>query len=140
MPEIPEIGGRNFLPELAFTASRSSGPGGQHVNKVSTRIELRFNIPGSQLLSTEEKAILMEKLGNRISKEGNLLLVSQSERSQPENRNKVLERFTRLLNKALEPVKMRRATKPTQAARMKRLKRKRNQADKKARRKPAWEE
>lgn len=140
MPEIPEIGGRNFLPELVFTASRSSGPGGQHVNKVSTRIELRFNIPGSQLLSTEEKAILMEKLGNRISKEGNLLLVSQSERSQLENRNKVLERFTRLLNKALEPVKMRRATKPTQAARMKRLKRKRNQADKKARRKPAWEE
>jgi ribosome-associated protein len=140
MPEIPEIGGRNFLPELVFTASRSSGPGGQHVNKVSTRIELRFNVPGSQLLNTGEKAMLLEKLGNRISKEGNLLLVSQSERSQLENRNKVLERFARLLTKALEPPKARRATKPSRAARMKRLEKKRNQADKKARRKPAWEE
>jgi ribosome-associated protein len=91
-------------------------------------------------LNTGEKAMLLEKLGNRISKEGNLLLVSQSERSQLENRNKVLERFARLLTKALEPPKARRATKPSRAARMKRLEKKRNQADKKARRKPAWEE
>lgn len=140
MSEIPEISQRDFNPELFFTATRSSGPGGQHVNKVSTRIELRFDIQASHLLLDEEKSILVSKLAGRINKEGILILVSQTERSQHDNKKKVIEKFHKLIEKALIPVKKRRTTRPTLTSRIKRLETKHIHSEKKARRKPSFEE
>lgn len=136
MPEVPEIIERDFTPELVFNATRSSGPGGQHVNKVSTRIELRFDVQSSVLLLEEEKKALFCKLAKRISKEGILILVSQSERSQIDNKRKAVEKFHKLIEKALAPVKVRRPTRPTATSRIKRLESKHIQSEKKSRRKP----
>jgi ribosome-associated protein len=127
--------GRDFGPELLLTASRSRGPGGQHVNKVSTKVELRFDIPGSIQLLPEEKSILLAKLGKRVNKEGILVIVSEDERSQLKNRKKVIERFYELLEKALKPVKKRRKTRPTAASVENRLTKKRMVSEKKVRRK-----
>ena len=131
---------RGLEAELVFNASRSSGPGGQHVNKVSTRIELRLDIPGSKLLKEEEKLVLIDKLANRISREGMLILASQSGRSQFNNRAEVTERFYRLVEKALTPAKKRRPTRPTTASRIKRLESKQQRSEKKMRRKSQPEE
>ncbi len=120
--------------ELTFQASRSSGAGGQNVNKVNTRVELRFRIDDSQRLTVEQKEILKEKLQNRITKEGELMVVSQSERTQLENRKKAEERFMALVSKALKPVKKRKPTSPTRSSREKRLAEKKVMAEKKARR------
>ncbi len=125
-----------FERELVFTSSRSSGPGGQHVNKVSTKVELRFHIPNSGLLNDEEKDILLIKLKNKINSEGELIIVSQDERSQLKNKEKVIEKFYELLQKALIPPKKRKPTKPSQASKEKRLEKKRIIADKKEKRKP----
>lgn len=125
-----------FERELVFTSSRSSGPGGQHVNKVSTKVELRFHIPNSGLLNDEEKDILLIKLKNKINSEGELIIVSQDERSQLKNKEKAIEKFYDLLQKALTPPKKRKPTKPTQASKEKRLEEKRIIADKKEKRKP----
>jgi ribosome-associated protein len=138
--QLDIIAGRNFEPEFVFSASRSSGPGGQHVNKVSTRIELRFNIPLSQLLGEEEKALALDKLHTRVTKEGILILVSQSERSQFDNKTKVIEQFYRLLGKALTPVKKRTPTRPTASSKNRRLETKHVHAEKKKRRNPGFEE
>ena len=128
------INERDFSSELRFSASRSSGPGGQHVNKVSTRVELRFHVDSSSLLSDEEKALIIEKLPNKINSNGELILVSQSERSQKKNKDKVTERFFALLTKVLTPRKERKPTKPSQASQEERLEEKRKQSEKKARR------
>jgi ribosome-associated protein len=136
MPEVPEINERDFSAELIFNATRSSGPGGQHVNKVSTRIELRFDIQASGILLEEEKKALFGKLGKRISKEGILILVSQTERSQSDNKRKAIEKFYKLIEKALAPVKVRRPTRPTATSRVKRLESKHIHSEKKTRRKP----
>ena len=125
---------RDFSQECIFTASRSSGPGGQNVNKVNTRVELRFDVLQSTLLSTEEKETILAKLASKINTQGELILASQSERSQLMNKEKVTEKFYLLLTKALTPVKKRKATKPTKAAKEKRLEDKRMQAEKKDRR------
>ena len=125
-----------FERELVFTSSRSSGPGGQHVNKVSTKVELRFHIPNSGLLNDEEKDILLIKLKNKINSEGELIIVSQDERSQYKNKKKAIEKFYELLQRALTPPKKRKPTKPTQASKEKRLEKKRIIADKKEKRKP----
>ena len=126
---------RDFSPEFVFTASRSSGPGGQHVNKVSTRVELRFNLTQSQLLAETVKEIIHTKLAAKINSEGEIILVSQSERSQLMNKEKVIEKFYLLIIKALTPVKKRKPTKPSRAAIEKRLEEKRIIAEKKERRK-----
>jgi len=126
---------RDFSAEFTFTASRSSGPGGQNVNKVSSKIELRFNVPESNLLTEEEKEIIQTKLAAKINSEGELILVAQSERSQLMNKEKVTEKFYLLLTKALTPVKKRKPTKPSRAAREKRLEEKRIRSEKKERRK-----
>ena len=128
------IKGRDFMPELVFSASRSSGPGGQNVNKVSTKMELRFRVEGSALLSAEEKEMVMEKLGSRINKEGELLLVSQSGRTQLTNKEFVIGKFYALLTKALTPRKKRKPTRPSRAAREKRLEDKRMLSEKKEQR------
>jgi len=122
---------RGIEKELVLTAARSSGPGGQHVNKVNTRIELRFDVLASQALREEEKNKIMSTLSNRINKEGILILHSQSERSQHGNKIKVVERFFKLLGKALTPVKKRRTTHPTAASITRRLENKRFHSEKK---------
>ena len=129
------LNNRDFVPELNFSASRSSGPGGQHVNKVSTKVELRFDVMNSSLLTPEEKELILEKLSNRINQEGELVLVSQRSRSQLKNKEKVVEKFYEFLTKALTPQKKRKPTKPSPAMKEKRLEEKRAQAEKKDRRK-----
>ena len=126
-----------IIAEVHFKASLSSGPGGQHVNKVNTKIELRFYIDDSKLFSEEEKGILKEKLANKINNDGYLVLSSQSERTQLKNKEKAVEKFFLLLEKALKPVKKRKPTKPTKASKEKRLKEKHIQSEKKSGRKPA---
>ena len=87
--------------ELRFTASRSGGPGGQNVNKVSTRVTLWFDVAGSPSLTAEQRSLIRSRLATRISKEGVLRVVSQQTRSQAANREAALERFVALLRKAL---------------------------------------
>ncbi len=98
--------------ELTFQASRSSGPGGQNVNKVSTRITLRFDLDGSPSLDADQKALIRRRLSNRINKDGILSVSAQRERSQSANRDAATERFGELLRKALQvdPERRRRGT------------------------------
>lgn len=117
--------------ECKFSASRSSGPGGQNVNKVNTRVELRFSVSDSAVLSEEEKSLLFKKLKNRINSEGELFMASETERSQLRNRIKVTSLFFELVEKALVPRKKRIKTKPTQASKRKRLEHKKQRAQKK---------
>ena len=112
---------RNIEDEFIFTASRSSGAGGQNVNKVSTKIELRFNIRDSIVLTIEEKEIVLLKLGKRISNEGFLIIQSQTSRSQLKNKQDSIEKFYQLLTKALTPVKRRKKTRPSLSSKAKRL-------------------
>jgi len=130
-----EIRERDFEKEWVFRASRSSGPGGQNVNKVSTRVELRFHVNSSQLLDEEEKERITNYLGRYITRDGDLVLASQTERSQFGNRKAVTGRFFRLLEKALTPVKKRIKSRPTAASRKKRIENKKQLSNKKALRK-----
>ena len=120
---------RGFEKELRFTATRSSGPGGQNVNKVSTRIELRFNVRKSKILSDIEKGVILDKLRNRINSEGELILSRQSERSLVRNREKAVERFYDLLAVSLAPVRPRIPTKRTASSTRTRLESKRKRSD-----------
>lgn len=127
---------RNFENEFVFLASRSSGPGGQHVNKVSSKVELRFNIPASDMLSKEEKELLLEKLSGKVNNEGDLIITSQTSRSQQKNKTDTIEKFYTLLAKALTPPRKRIKTKPPKSTDRKRLEEKRKQSNKKEKRKP----
>ena len=120
--------------ELNFSFSRSGGPGGQHVNKVNTKVELRFAIADSMILAEEEKAILLEKLAKQINQEGELIVIAQETRSQLKNKSKAIEKFYDIINKALKPKKKRKPTSVSKAAKEKRLKQKRELAEKKERR------
>ncbi|NVO30897.1 alternative ribosome rescue aminoacyl-tRNA hydrolase ArfB [Hymenobacter lapidiphilus] len=124
----------HFLPELQFQTSRSSGPGGQNVNKVESRVELRFRIADSQLLSEEQKQTLLEKLASRLTQEGELLVTAQEDRSQLRNRETALLKFHQLLVKTLHRPKTRRPTKPGKGAVRKRLESKKKHGDKKTNR------
>lgn len=101
------------------------------MNKVSTKVELRFNVIESVLLWADEKEIILKKLENKINKDGELILVSQSERSQLANKGKVVEKFYTLLRKTLTPQKKRKPTKQTKASKEKRLQSKRIKSEKK---------
>ncbi len=120
--------------ELIFKTSRSSGPGGQNVNKVNTRVELRFNISESKLLSEEQKHILLSKLKSKISQDGFLIVISQKERSQILNKEEATKKLYSILLKALTPVKKRKPTRPTKVSVEKRIQTKKQQGEKKTRR------
>ena len=125
-----------LLNELTFKATRSSGAGGQHVNKVSSRIELSFDLKNSQALSDDEKGRLLEKLASRLTKEGFLLLSCSESRSQHKNKAIVIERFLEVIKENLKVRKPRKKSKPSKSAIEKRLKIKKEHALKKADRKP----
>lgn len=125
-----------LLTELNFKAMRSSGPGGQHVNKTASKIEVSFNIEESKALSDDEKKLLLERLNPRISSEGVLSLQCSESRSQHRNKTIVVDRLIELLQQNLKVSKPRKKTKPSKSSVEKRLKAKRLHAYKKLHRKP----
>jgi ribosome-associated protein len=130
-----ELRNRNFEYEFVFSTSRSGGPGGQNVNKVSTKVELRFNLSFSPNFSEAEKELIFSKLRNKINKEDEIILVSQSERTQLMNKIAVTQKFYDLLSKALTIPLKRRSTRPTLSSKLKRLESKRNRSELKKQRK-----
>lgn len=118
-----EIGDGVSIPEedLTFTASRSSGPGGQNVNKVSTRVTLQFDLENSTRLSSRQKEQIRRKLSNRISKEGLLQVSASQYRSQSANRKAALGRLAELLHKALQKQPPRKKTRTPESVRQRRL-------------------
>lgn len=126
-----------ILSELDFRTSRSSGAGGQHVNKTETRVEVLFHLQNSNGLSQEEKDILLQKLAASISDEGIIGISSQKSRSQFSNKENAIEKLKLKLEKALVPVVKRVKTKPSKTSIEERLAEKKIQAEKKeARKKP----
>ncbi|MBC3540744.1 alternative ribosome rescue aminoacyl-tRNA hydrolase ArfB [Rufibacter sediminis] len=120
--------------ELTFQTSRSSGPGGQNVNKVASRVEVWFSIANSALLTQEQKDLLLEKLTPRLNKEGFLHLASQEDRSQLANKELVVAKLYEVLEQALHRPKPRKKTRPSKAAVQKRLLSKQKHGQKKANR------
>lgn len=126
--------------ELSYRASRSGGPGGQHVNTSSTRIELVWDVANSPSLTEEQRARLLEKLSGRINSEGVLALASAATRSQHRNREDVTERFAILLREALEVPRARRKTRPSRASKERRLQEKKQRSEtKRIRRSPDYD-
>jgi ribosome-associated protein len=125
---------RNFEPEFNFSTSRSSGPGGQNVNKVNTKVELRFSVNESSILTDLEKIKILNLLKNRINSEGELIIVSQSERSQLKNKENVVDKFYQLIYLALKPIKRRKPSRPTRSSIEKRLQLKKANSQRKAQR------
>jgi len=119
------------LSELSFRYARSSGPGGQHVQRTETKVEMLFDLAGSPSLSEAQRQLALSRLGGRVDQLGVLHLTSQTGRSQLENRADVVDRFRRLLAAALKPAKARRPTRPTAAARQERLEGKRRRSQSK---------
>ena len=122
---------RDLSSEFVFKTSRSSGAGGQNVNKVNTKVELRFSIANSLILSEEEKSILIEKLASKITSDGELIITSQVERTQLGNKHKCEQKFYSLISKALTPRKKRKPTKPSFSSIVKRIEGKRMHSVKK---------
>lgn len=121
--------------EISEWFSRSGGKGGQNVNKLSTKVGVRWNVENSQAFTAEQKEKIRRVLGNRMTKEGELIVVSQEERTQSLNRQLAFERLNNLVAGALTPEKERIATKPTRASKRERLGEKKKQKERKELRK-----
>ncbi len=117
--------------ELVFTTSRSSGPGGQNVNKVNSKVTLQLDVTGSEILTQEEKDMISEKLSSRMTKEGILMLMAQDKRSQLQNKESVILKLEKLFIKAFEKRKVRKATKPSKGSIRDRIKKKKQISEKK---------
>lgn len=124
-----------IISELQFKAVRSSGAGGQNVNKVSSKVVLTFNLTSSQSLSEEEKLLLSEKLKTKVTSEGLLILNCDEDRSQVKNKEIVIKRFLKLIQNALIIPKKRKSTKIPRSVIEKRLKSKRTTSERKQNRK-----
>jgi len=124
------------MSELQFRFARSSGPGGQHVNRSATQVELLFDVANSPSLEETQRRRVLTKLESRLDKEGVLHLFSQETRSQLRNREEVVERFQELMREALYVPKRRQPTRPTRAARERRLEEKRRRSEAKRERRP----
>lgn len=122
--------------ELTYATSRSSGPGGQNVNKLETRVTLRFDVEATDSLDAEQKARVREELATRINKEGVLRVTAQRERSQVANRKLATERFAELLAVALTPEEERKPTKIPRSSRRRRIRRKKRRSEIKKLRRP----
>jgi ribosome-associated protein len=129
--------------ELLWAFSRAGGPGGQHVNTSSTKVELRWDVEATGALVDRQKAQVRERLGSRVTDDGVLVITSSEHRSQTRNREAALARFCALLSDALRVTKARRPTNPSAASRRRRLDSKRKRSETKALRRPpevcAWQ-
>lgn len=126
--------------ELTYRATRAGGPGGQHVNTSSTRVELSWDVAHSPSLSDEQRARILEKLANRIDQEGVLRLTDAGSRSQHQNRERVTARFQELIARALRVPKPRKRTRPPKAAKEERLREKKRRGEVKRLRGPVESE
>lgn len=126
--------------ELKYRTSRSSGPGGQHVNKTESRVELLWYPEASSCLSEQQKILVINRLAGRLSEEGLLILVCEKHRSQYRNRAELINRLMNLIQSSLVPPKKRRATRPSRASVEKRIRNKKIRGEiKKSRRNPGAE-
>jgi len=125
----------NLIKEITFKAIRSSGPGGQHANKVSSKIVLSFDVSNSRNLSEEEKDLLISNIKTRLTNESILILNCDESRSQHKNKEIVIKRFLKLISNGLKVKKPRKKSKPSRASIRKRLEKKAKHALKKTRRK-----
>ena len=121
--------------ELEFKASRSGGPGGQHVNQSSTKVEVRWNVKASSSLTDDQRELLLEKLASRIDTKGYIRVTAEERRSQLQNREAAIERLNTLVREGLKKPKPRKKTKPSKAAKEKRLEQKRRRSAQKKQRK-----
>jgi ribosome-associated protein len=115
-PDIDELSS-----ELQFTTSKSGGPGGQNVNKVNTKVTLRWEVSKSPILSNEQRLVILDKLKNVINNDGEVVISAHSSRSQITNKQEAINKLAELLNRAFKYVKPRKPTKPTKASNRRRL-------------------
>ncbi len=120
-----------MIKELKFKAVRSGGAGGQHVNKVSSKIELTFDLENSESFTEEEKALLIQKLKSKLTKDNILLLQCDESRSQHKNKEIAIDRFLNIISGGLKVQKPRKETKPSKSSILKRLEKKKKTALKK---------
>jgi ribosome-associated protein len=129
MEAIPKAS--DLIAEIEFMVSRSSGPGGQNVNKVNSRITVKFDVRNSSLLTADQKRSLEKRLSSRMTREGILMFSVQDYRSQLQNKEQALERLDEMLMHALTPPKKRRKTNPTKSSSRKRVESKKRHGEKK---------
>lgn len=128
---MPRVNDRLTIPDeaLSFRTSRSGGPGGQHVNRTETRVEVSFDVREADCLNDWQRQRLLDKLSTRISQEGVLTVAAQDSRSQLRNKELAVSRLVALIDQALTVQKPRRATKPSQGAKKRRLESKKRRSN-----------